>query len=262
MNQNDNTGHNLTVDRSKEMDERSWWDFWNTSYRAEDNRDQTSNEMFAHVVALMQNLTHDNGGRILEVGCGTGTLSRQLSFSNYYGIDISAAAIEIARQKAERLQLPSDVSRPVYEAIDFHEWLLPSPPFDIVTCVDAIEGFRDQRFVLRKMAEAVRSGGAVLLLAVNPIVYNRIRRVGGVKLENGPISHWMSRGELHNLVREAGLALEQSYTIMPRGNMGMLRIINGRRLSQLFGERGAPFLRQAKERAGLGQYRIVVARKK
>jgi ubiquinone/menaquinone biosynthesis C-methylase UbiE len=249
------------TDRSRKMDERSWWDLWNTSYRADDNRDQTSTELFAHVVALMREVTGGHGSRILEVACGTGTLSRQLSFSSYHGLDISAAAIEIARQKAALIEWPAGTSRPSYEAADFHDWPLPAESFDVVLCVDAISCFRDQAFTLRKIAESLQAGGKVVLTSVNPFVYNRIRRVGGVRLENGPVSHWLTRSELHGLMRQAGLALERSYTIMPRGNKGILRLINARRLNQIIGHAGAVAFRRLKEQVGLGQYRVVVARK-
>jgi 2-polyprenyl-3-methyl-5-hydroxy-6-metoxy-1,4-benzoquinol methylase len=249
------------IDRSREMDERSWWDLWNTRYRAEDNRDETSTELFAHASAIVNEMTRRDGGRVLEVACGTGTLSRLLDFSIYHGLDISPAAIEIARQKSEILPLPPGASRRTYEAADFHDWPLPSEPFDVVVCVDAVSCFRDQPFALRKIAQSLRTGGRLVVTTVNPFVYRRIRRIRGVRLENGPVGHWLSRGELHALVKQAGLTLEGSYTIMPRGNAGILRLINARRLNQAFGTRGAAALRRAKELIGLGQYRVVLARK-
>jgi 2-polyprenyl-3-methyl-5-hydroxy-6-metoxy-1,4-benzoquinol methylase len=248
-------------DRSREMDERSWWDLWNTSYRAEDNRDETSTELFAHVVAVIRKITQRHSGRILEVACGTGTLSRLLSFSSYHGLDISAAAIEIARQKAQFIQLPAGTNRPTYEAADFHDWSLPSELFSLVLCVDAISCFRDQQFTLRKIAQSLSAGGSAVLTSINPFVYNRIRRVGGVRLENGPVSHWLSRRELHGLIESAGFKIEHSYTIMPRGNCGILRLINAQRVNRAFGPRSAAAFRRLKEQAALGQYRVVIARK-
>jgi 2-polyprenyl-3-methyl-5-hydroxy-6-metoxy-1,4-benzoquinol methylase len=249
------------VDLSRNVDERSWWDFWNTSYRAKDNQDETSNELFAHTSALINNVTQNDGGRVLEVACGTGTLSRLLAFSNYHGLDISAAAIEIACQKGEQLQLPVGTSRPTYETADFHEWRLPSVPFDLVVCVDAISCFRDPPFVLRKIAQSLRAHGRLVLTTVNPFVYTRIRRTPTNPLESGPVSRWLSGRELHVLIKSAGLTIERSCTIMPRGNSGILRLINARRLNRAFGPRSAAALRRLKEKAGLGQYRLVVARK-
>ena len=250
-----------TLDKSREMDEKAWWDLWNSSYRSEDNRDQISTELFAHVVTIVRSVTQGRATRILEVACGTGALSRRLEFSAYHGLDISSAAIEIAQRKAPSMQLPAGTGRPTYEAADFHDWSLPSERFDLVLCVDAISCFRDQQFTLRKMAQSLRVGGSIVLTSVNPLVYNRIRRVGGVKLENGPVSHWLSRRELHDLIRKAGLTRVRSYTIMPRGNMGFLRIVNSPKLNRALGRQGAAAFRRLKEWLGWGQYRVVVARK-
>jgi hypothetical protein len=71
----------------------------------------------------------------------------------------------------------------------------------------------------------------------------------------------LSRREMHQLVKQAGLTLERSYTIMPRGNMGILRVINSPSLNRAFGLRIARILDRLKEQVGLGQYRVVVARK-
>lgn len=248
-------------DPTRSIDERTWWDFWNTSYRAEENKDEISSELFAHASALINEVTGKKASRVLEVACGTGTLSRMLVFASYHGLDISAAAIAIASQKADLIAPPAAGNRPTYEAADFHDWPLPLAPFDVVVCVDAVSCFHDQPFALRKIADSLRTGGVVMLTTVNRFVYRRIRRVGGVKLENGPVSHWLSRDELHDLFRQAGLTLERSYTIMPRGNLGILRLINSGRLNQVLGVRGAAALRRLKEKMGLGQYRVVVARK-
>lgn len=248
------------IDRSRNMDERSWWDLWNTSYRAEDHRDVISTQLFAHVAAVVKKLTQGKSDRMLEVACGTGTLSRELSFLSYHGLDISPAAIEIAQRKTKE-RFHGRACAPTYEVADFHDWSLPVDPVDLLLCVDAMHSFRDQQFTLRRMAEALRSGGLLVVATINPVVYTRIRRVGGVRLENGPVSHWLSRRELHDLVQQAGLTIERSYTIMPRGNMGWLRIINSPRLNEAFGPRCAAMFRWAKERVGLGQYRVLIARK-
>ena len=246
-----------TTDRSQGMDEKSWWDLWNTSYRTKDDNDENSTELFERAAAVISGLTKTQGGRLLEVACGSGALSRRLAFSNYHGLDISPAAIDIARKKGERASRPLDACVPVYEAVDFHDWPLPSEPFDVVACVDAISCFRDQQLVLTKIARSLRVGGHLVLTTINPFVYVRIKR----SWENGPVSHWLSRRELHTLVVSAGLTVERSFTIMPRGHLGMLRLVNSRRVDQLVGKRAAAILCRFKEGVGLGQYRIVVARK-
>jgi 2-polyprenyl-3-methyl-5-hydroxy-6-metoxy-1,4-benzoquinol methylase len=249
------------INRSWEMEERSWWDLWNSSFRSEDNRDDVSRELFAHVLGVFRSISNERSCRVLEVACGTGTLSRLLSFSSYHGLDLSAAAIGIARQKTGSMTLAAGARAPVYEAADFHDWTLPAEPFDVAMCVDAISCFRDQAHVMRKITQSVKPGGYVLVTTINPFVYNRIRRADGGRLQNGPVSHWLSSRELRGLIQQAGLKIERSYTIMPRGNLGILRIINSWRLNQVLGSRGAAWFRGLKEKSGLGQYRIVLARK-
>jgi len=243
------------------MDEKSWWDLWNSSYRIKDDNDPVSSELFRRAAGVINGITRAGSSRVLEIACGTGTLSRMLVYSTYHGLDISPAAVQVAREKAKNIDLPVGVSHPMYDAADFHEWELPADPFDVAICIDAISSIRDQAVAMEKISRSLRTGGRLVLTTINRFVYDRIRRVGGVRLESGPVSHWLSRSELNRLVRQAGFTIERSETIMPRGNAGILRLINSPRLNEAFGPYIAGVLRRAKEHAGLGQYSLVVARK-
>ena len=250
-----------SVDRSREIDEKSWWDLWNTSYRTRDDNDAISGELFERAAAAVNAITRKSHCRVLEIACGTGTLSRMIVFSSYHGLDISPAAIEIARQKSACISFPANSVPPTYEAADFHEWPLPRQAFDVAVCIDAISSIRDQAIALEKIARSLRSGGHLVLTTINRYVYDRIQRTPTVKLESGPVCHWLSRSELQILIRQAGLVIECSSTIMPRGNLGILRYINSRRLNTAFGPRIAAVLRRLKENVGFGQYSVVIARK-
>jgi len=249
----------MIADETTRRSERSWWDLWNTSHRINDQNDPVSSELFERTADLINQSTATKDCRVMEIGCGTGTLSRLLKFSNYHGIDLSAAAIELAKQKAQAGR--SAPAPATYEAADIHEWPLPSTAFDVVVCVDAIAYFYDQPLALRKIEQMIRPSGRFILTTINPFVYNRIRRNSGSPLKEGSVSRWLARDELHKLIQQAGLTVERSYTIMPRGEMGILRLINSRKLNQSFGPAVARALTRLKETVGLGQYRIVVARK-
>jgi 2-polyprenyl-3-methyl-5-hydroxy-6-metoxy-1,4-benzoquinol methylase len=248
------------VDRDNGLTERNWWDLWNTSYRSYDGCDEISTELFANVTAVIREVTQSQTKRILEVACGTGTLSRQLEFSNYHGLDVSPAAVGLATEKSKLRSWPKD-GQPTYEVADIHDWSLAQPRFDVVVCVDAVAYFYDQTAALKRMAQSLAPSGRLVLTTINPFVYNRIRRTQRSPLKEGSISHWLTRGELHKLVSSAGFELERSFTIMPRGNMGILRFVNARRLNKALGSRGAEVLRRCKEQVGLGQYRVIVAHK-
>jgi hypothetical protein len=92
-------------------------------------------------------------------------------------------------------------------------------------------------------------------------VYDRIQRTQTVRFESGPVSHRLPRGELHTLVKRAGLKIVRSYTIMPRGNLGILRLVNSWRLNGILSPRAAAVAKRLKELVGFGQYRVLVARK-
>jgi len=249
------------IDPSREMDEREWWNFWNTSYRAADDLDAIASELFARAASEVNSITETGGCRVLEVACGSGAFSRLLHYSSYHGIDISPAAIDIARQKAESVVVREGAARPTYEAADFHDWPLPPQTFDVTVCIDAISSIRDQRLALEKMARSLGDSGRLVLTTVNPFVYDRIKRTHSRPLSVGPVSRWLTRSELRALIQLAGFTIERSYTIMPRGNLGVLRLLNSWRLNRAFGRRVEMVLRRLKERVGLGQYSVVVARK-
>jgi|SRR5579872_1353553 len=249
------------IDRSREMEEKSWWDLWNTSHRIKDDNDAVSSELFARAAATINGITRNEQSRVLEIACGTGTLSRLLTYSGYHGLDISPAAIEIAQQRSGGLALPAGTSPPTYEAADFCEWPLPAQAFDVAVCIDAISSIRDQQLAMKKIVQSLRIGGRLVLTTINRYVYEHIQRTPTSQLASGPVCHWLSRGELHTLISNAGLTIQRSQTIMPRGNLGILRLINSPRLNETFGPRVAAALRRLKEHVGLGQYSLVIARK-
>jgi 2-polyprenyl-3-methyl-5-hydroxy-6-metoxy-1,4-benzoquinol methylase len=164
------------INPSRQMDETEWWDFWNTSYRAVDDLDAIASELFARSAEVINGITEKGKCNVLEVACGSGVLSRLLHYSTYHGLDISPAAIDIARQKTGAIVLPAGAASPTYEAADFHEWPLPKGLFDVVVCVDAIAYFRDQRFTLSKITRSLQTSGRFVLTTINPFVYNRIKR--------------------------------------------------------------------------------------
>lgn len=211
--------------------------------------------------AVINEITEAQTCRVLEIACGAGSLSRRLMYASYHGLDLSPAAIDLARQKSLQVSPPAGASPPTYEVADFHEWPTRTCGLDVVVCVDAIAYFRDQPFVMKKIAQSLRSRGKLVLTTINPFVYRRIRRTKWVRLESGPVNNCLSRSDLHALIKQAGLRIERSYTIMPRGELGFLRIANSPRLNKMFGPRVAAALKKVKEHLGLGQYRVVVARK-
>ena len=91
-------------------------------------------------------------------------------------------------------------------------------------------------------------------------MYERSEDVGPP--DEGQIRNWMSRRETRDLIRTFFDVVSES-TIEPRGHLGILRVVNSRRLNRLL-ERfvDSETLKKAKEKLGFGGGVIIIARKK
>jgi len=82
----------------------------------------------------------DHGrGRVLDAGCGTGTLALRLAGAGYQvtGLDLSGSMLEMARAK-------DTGERVAWRQGDVTRFDLPGDPFDVVTCVgDTLNHLQD-----------------------------------------------------------------------------------------------------------------------
>ncbi len=92
--------------------------------------------------------------RILDVGCGTGTMLGELRrFGDVHGVDPEPAAVEYCHSQGEaQVQLASGAEVP-------H----PDGAFDLVTLLDVIEHVEDDQTLLREARRVLRPGGSVLV---------------------------------------------------------------------------------------------------
>jgi 2-polyprenyl-3-methyl-5-hydroxy-6-metoxy-1,4-benzoquinol methylase len=94
---------------------------------------------------------------ILDVGCGTGILIRQLrtaGFISYLGVDLSEKAIEQAKKHQ------SEVVR--FEVANA-EAFQPREEYDVIIFNEILYYFPDPRRVVSRYAEYLRSGGIVII---------------------------------------------------------------------------------------------------
>ena len=105
-------------------------------------------------------LPKSNGGRLLDVGCGVGTISLELRHRGFevYGIDFSSAAIEKAREKGITA-IGCDVDK---DGIPFDDGY-----FDVVWAGDVVEHVFDPIFLFKEMSRVLKPTGKVLLTVPN-----------------------------------------------------------------------------------------------
>jgi len=105
------------------------------------------------------------GGRALDVACGTGDLTLELAArvgerGEVVGCDFSASMLELARRKAPGIQ---------FDQANALELPYPDDAFDAATVGFGARNFSDLRQGLAEMARVVRPGGRVVVLEItNP----------------------------------------------------------------------------------------------
>jgi len=124
---------------------------------------------------------HRRPFRLLDVGCGTGTLAGLLSGTELplraVGLDYSPAMCAEAARKAAGLLLKVEASthgddgvghgasdRPGFVAGDSEHLPFADASFDIVTCSNSFHHYPHQRTVVREMRRVLRPGGLLLVL--------------------------------------------------------------------------------------------------
>ena len=101
--------------------------------------------------------------RVLDVACGSGGPTLRIAERTgcrAHGIDIEAAAIEVAKASAQKRGLADRAAFAVADASRPLDFVAGS--FDAIVCVDAISHFPDRQTVLADWARLLRPGGSAV----------------------------------------------------------------------------------------------------
>jgi SAM-dependent methyltransferase len=157
---------------------------------------------------VLAHVPHDRPIRVLDVGCGTGSLlfrlANALPFAELVGIDVSPANIRAATgQQMDR----SSSARIQFEATDYLDY--GAGPFDAIVTDGVLHLIPGETMPLvRKLADDLRPGGVLVCDMPFDCAYNRafsvVRRVlrsvrspavDGLILRAGRLLHGREMGE-------------------------------------------------------------------
>src|SRR6185436_13925097 len=152
---------------------------------------------FAH----SQNLT------VLEVGCGLGTDGAQFAKAgaNYTGIDLTDAAVDLARRRFELFDLPGTFRVADAEKLDF-----PDNSFDIVYSHGVLHHTPDTPGAIREVHRVLRNGGRAVVMLYHRNSYNYRVNISMLRRAGVHLLRWNAGIKLvHLLTREPEESLRE-----------------------------------------------------
>ena len=164
------------------------------------------------------------GLKVLDLGCGNGDLLASLRPSRGVGIDFSAAAVRIARERHPDLEFhEGDIEDTAsYEGLD--------GPFDVVVLSDAIGALDDCETTLRHLHRVIGPHTRIVIAYFAPIwepLLEAAERFG----EKMPQTkqNWLSTEDIENLLGLAGFEsiVRDWRQLVPRRLLGLGPLING-----------------------------------
>ena len=190
------------------------------------------------------------GLKVLEIGCGLGTDGAQFAEAgaDYTGVDLTAAAVELARKRFELFALPGKFQTADAENLDF-----ANESFDLVYSHGVLHHTPETGKAIQEVHRVLRPGGRAVVMMYHRGSYNYrvnisvLRRVGahllkwerGVKLVNKvtgePIESLRRHAELLNTEKESYLRPEEflSQNTDGAGNP-LARVYSRREARELF----------------------------
>lgn len=130
--------------------------------------------------ALLAAAAVEVGSRVLDVGCGTGSVTRAAARSTAtgtaLGVDLSTAMIAAARDRAAR----AGVTNATFARADAQVHPFPAAGFDVVLSRTGASFFGDPHAAFANLARATVPGGRLALLTWQALAQNEwIGAIGG-----------------------------------------------------------------------------------
>lgn len=145
--------------------ESIFFDLWSASYDRPGLQQSTYKPVHDAVLARLGDVRPD---RVLDLGCGTGQLTRRLREhfpdANVVGADLSDGMLERANERAESDGEPSSLRG--FVRADAQHLPLANESFDVVTCTESFHWYADQAAAVAELARLIRPGGRLVIASI------------------------------------------------------------------------------------------------
>jgi SAM-dependent methyltransferase len=164
---------------------------------------------------LVEEVSYNEGDRVLDVGCGTGTttlaVAQRTQAGHCTGVDISAPVIEAARARAARARIEA-----TFICADAQSHAFDAASFDKIISRFGVMFFADSVAAFRNLRRACRKGAALRFVAWrsaadNPFMVTAERAAAPLLPDMPPRDHdapgqfaFANRDRVHRILCESG----------------------------------------------------------
>ncbi len=172
-------------------------------------------------IPIAADFTSAGGLKVLEIGCGLGTDGAQFAQAgaDYTGVDLTEAAVDLAKRRFELFKVPGNFRTADAENLDFAE-----NSFDLVYSHGVLHHTPDTAGAVNEIHRVLRPGGRAMVMLYHRDSFNYrvnislLRRAGAhlLRSEKGI-------GLVHRLTGEPVASLRQHAELLKTNNENYLR---------------------------------------
>lgn len=188
---------------------------------------------------LVSGWLSDYRGKLLDIGCGPGTLlfSHPDNFDQLVGIDIVTSQLDIVREKAAQAGFGLKTKLISHNLHD--TWPFEKDYFDVAVCVAVLEHLFDPYDAMQQINHALKKGG-VIIIDVPNVAYLKHRLqilIGKLPNTSADPLGW-DGGHLHYFTQKTLIQLVESngFKVLEVSGCGLLGKLRNRWPSLLTGD--------------------------
>lgn len=151
-------------------------------------------------IPLAADFAGTRGLKVLEIGCGLGTDGAQFAAAGavYTGVDLTGAAVELARRRFGLFNLPGTFATADAEKLDFKD-----ESFDLVYSHGVLHHTPDTQKAINEVHRVLRPGGRAIVMLYHRDSYNYRVNISILRRAGAQLLNWESGIKLvHRLTGE------------------------------------------------------------